>query len=186
MRLQHRLAHLERLLPPPPSERPEVLRREALWEFVLVRWERLVRRAMSLMTNAEREGVVQAAEQLLADFSGPYAFWLADLCDGRCRLPLLPPAAMKDLLLAWLSPEADGGRVCVRCGLEFPQHKTPPQGEWKVLPGKRPLDGPPPWYDLPELFSCCPSCGAPSREADWPSVTGQAHRAWKKLDGFVG
>jgi hypothetical protein len=169
-----------------PSERPEALRRQKRWQGVLRRWEKLVSQAMSLLTTDEQAKVVGAVEQWAADFAGPLACWLSDLYEGRCRLPLLPAAAMKAVLLAWLSPAAEGGMVCVRCGLEYPRHKTPPLGEWKVLPGKRPQEGPPPWFDLPEFFSSCPGCAASVREADWPHLTEQSFRPWKELDGFVG
>jgi hypothetical protein len=102
-----------------------------------------------------------------------------------CRLPELTPVAMKDLLLAWLAPEADGGMVCRQCGLECPKHKSPPLSEYKLLPGKTPFEVPPPWYDLPFLFAVCPGCGASRHEVDWPFQTAY-DLPWKQLDGFVG
>src|SRR5207244_12641127 len=63
---------------------------------------------------------------------------------GRCRLPELPATVMKELLLTWISPEVDGGVACQHCGLEYPRYRTPPVSEWKVLPGKTPLQGSPP------------------------------------------
>jgi hypothetical protein len=55
-----------------------------------------------------------------------------------------------------------------------------------VLPGKIPLQGPPPWYDLPEFFQVCPNCGASRFEADWPHLVQDLDRPWMKLDGFMG
>jgi hypothetical protein len=153
---------------------------------VLARWERLLGQALPLLGPADRGRVTAAATQLEEEFGGPYRDWLRHLAEGLCRLPQLPPAAMKDLLLAWLSPEADGGMVCRQCGLEYPRHRSPPLSEWKLLPGKRPLEGPPPWYDLPELFLACPGCGGSRFEIDWPNHTEQLQRPWKELDGFVG
>jgi hypothetical protein len=93
---------------------------------------------------------------------------------------------MKDLLLAWLSPEADGGMVYNRCGLEYPRHRTPPLSTWRLFPGKRWGEGPPPWYDLPELFQACPNCGASTYDMDSPHLVAGHHPAWKELDGYVG
>ena len=58
--------------------------------------------------------------------------------------------------------------------------------EWKLLPGKRPPEGPPPWYDLPEFFPSCPHCGASCREMNWPHLILQHDYPWKRLDGYVG
>jgi hypothetical protein len=102
-----------------------------------------------------------------------------------CRLPELTPAAMKELLPAWLAPEADGGMVCRQCGLKYPKHKSPPLSEWKLLPGKKPMEGLPPWYDPPYLFEACPGCGASRHEVDWP-FQATCDLPWKQLDGFVG
>jgi hypothetical protein len=57
--------------------------------------------------------------------------------------------------------------------------------EWKLLPGKKPMKGPPPWYDLAYLFEACPGCGASRHEVDWPFQTGY-DLPCKQLDGFVG
>jgi hypothetical protein len=153
---------------------------------VLGRWGRLLEQAWTLLPDAEQGRVGDAVAQLAEGFGGPYGGWLRGLRDGWSRLPELPSATMRDLLLAWPSPEADGGMVCRACGLEYPRHKTPPLGQWKLLPGKAPLVGPPPWYDLPELFAACPACGGPRLEADWPWQTGPHPHPWKELDGYVG
>jgi hypothetical protein len=87
---------------------------------------RLLDRAWPLLTEAEQGQVSEALERLSEVEGGPYAIWLRDLRNGRCRLPDLPAAVMKELLLAWLSPEAEGGMVCQGCGLEYPRHEAPP------------------------------------------------------------
>jgi len=126
-------------------------------------------------------------EQVGSEDSGPYWRWLSDLCDGRSRLPALPPETMQALLLTWLSPEVNTyAIVCRQCGLEYPDHKSPPLSQWKLLPGKRPQEGPPPWYDLPCFFLVCPGCGASTFDMDWAHLVGQEHRSWMELDGFVG
>jgi rubredoxin len=185
MRLQRRVARLEKRWLANPPVPPEDGSREERWESVVTRLDRLVRQADELLTDAEREQVRHAIQQLGDGLGGPYADWLKHLREGMCRLPDLTPAVMKDFLLAWLAPEANGGMVCRQCGLEYPQHKSPPLSEWKLLPGKRPFEGPPPWYDLPYLFEACPSCGASRHEVDWWFQTFY-DLPWKQLDGFVG
>jgi hypothetical protein len=155
----HRLAGLERRCPPPAAPPRADRARPRRWEGVLDRFERLLGQALSLRHGPDQERVVAAVGQLVPGLGGPYGGWLRGLRDGWSRLPQLPPAVMRDLLLAWLSPEADGGLVCRSCSLEYPRHKSPPLSAWQLLPGQIPLVGPPPWYDLPELFAACPGCG---------------------------
>jgi hypothetical protein len=71
---------------------------------------------------------------------------------------LAPPVGTE--LLAWLSPEADGGMVCRQGGPDYPKHRHPPLREWQLLPGKTLLEGPPSWYDLPVFFEACRNCGS--------------------------
>ena len=80
---------------------------------------------------------------------------------------------------------ADGGMVCQTCGLEHPRQYSPQLSEWKLLPGRRPFEGAPPWYDLPAFFRTCPHCGARSFEADWPHQLPKYDRPWRRLDGYV-
>jgi hypothetical protein len=91
---------------------------------------------------------------------GPYACWLRDLRDGWCGLPKLPPAAMKELVVAWSSPGMSGGVVCQSCGVEYPHQNYRP------------------------VLAACPGCA--SREWDWAHLVGDCDRAWKVLDGYVG
>ncbi len=170
MTFLRRLAQLERLrLPPPPIDRPSLERQYR----ILKRWVQLAHAALPLVPEEQLSGMREALGQLGEHLRGPYDTWLQDLRDGWCRLPQLAPAAMKDLLLAWLSPEADGGTVCAACGLEFPRRRPPPLSAWKLLPGRRPFEGTPPWYDLPEFFRFCSHCGVSSFEADWPHLVPQ-------------
>ena len=184
MRLQRRIERLERLRPPPPPpEDDQRLRRK---RRVLKRWKRLARAALPLLPDDLGEGLPEAIRRLKENNGGPIGIWLRHLFRGWCRLPELAPAVMKDLLLAWVSPDADGSVVCNACGLEYPQHRRPPLHEWKLLPGRRPNEGTPPWFDLPEFFRSCPHCGASSIEMDWPHLVLQNDHPWKQLDGYVG
>jgi hypothetical protein len=184
--LHRRLGGLERLCPPPPAPPPEDEARQRRWRAVLRRWDALLGVAWPLLGPAEQEQLERALAQLVDESAGPLWDWLRGLRDGWSRLPELPPETTQALLLAWLSPEADRGMTCRHCGLEYPRHKSPPLSEWKLLPGKRPLEGPPPWYDLPEFFAACPGCGGSRFEADWPWQTAGVALPWKHLDGFVG
>jgi hypothetical protein len=185
--LLRRLIRLERLLPPPPPPpSPEEILRQKRLGKVVKRWNQICLQAWQLLPGPDQERVKQAMEQEEGPLSGPFGSWLRGLSNGWSRLPELAPEVMKDLLLAWLSPEADGGMVCEQCGLEYPKHKTPPMSEWKLLPGKNRMKDPPPWFDLPELFEACPGCGASRYEADWPHLMDGYHREWMKLDGYVG
>jgi hypothetical protein len=183
MRLTRRLERLERLCPPPPPDRRQNMEG---WHRALRRWIQRLCEALLLAAEDDQERIRAALRPLRESFQGPYAAWLRDLRQGRCRMPELTPAVMKDLLLTWLSPEADGGMVCRACGLEYPQHRRPPLSMWKLLPGKRPMEGPPPWYDLPEFFTSCPHCGASRFETDWPHHVPEHDRPWKRLDGYAG
>src|SRR2546423_974207 len=80
--------------------------------------------AFPLLTEADAEAIEPAIAALEEGRTGPYANWFRHLADGWCRLPMMPPSAVRELLLAWLSPDADGGMVCRRCGLEYPRHRS--------------------------------------------------------------
>ena len=186
MRLTRRLEVLERLHPPPPPSRLEDDARLRRKQQVVKRWMRLVKAAVPLVPDKQVDGVRAAFGDLRERVGGPYGTWLRDLFAGNCRLPDLAPVATKDLLLAWLSPEVEGGMVCQECGLEYPRHKSPPLSQWKLIPGRLPFEGTPPWYDLPEFFRTCPHCGTRSFEADWPHLVPKYDRPWQRLDGYVG
>jgi hypothetical protein len=73
MRLQRRVARLEKRWPANPPVPPEDRPRQVRWESVVQRLDRLVRQADELLIDAEREKVRLAIEQLVDDFGGPYA-----------------------------------------------------------------------------------------------------------------
>jgi hypothetical protein len=186
MSLRRRLARLERLLPLPPPPSPEELLREERWKQIAARWMNFFEQAAPLLTDPQYAQANQGLQQLKEACDGPFGPWLRDLSRGWCRLPKLTPEAMKDLLLAWLSPEATRGQICRQCGLEYPLPRLPPSSEWKLLPGKRPMEGHPPWYDLPEFFQECPGCGASRFNMDWPHLVEDKHYPWMEWDGYIG
>jgi hypothetical protein len=186
MSQRRRVARLEWLLPPRPPPSPEALERTKRWQQITRRLFGILERTLPLLSEEQQKQVIEGFEDIDGAKHGPYSAWLDHLLHGRCRLPELAPEACKDLLLAWPSPEVDGGMVCRHCGLEYPKHRHPPLREWKVLPGKTPLEGPPPWYDLPEFFASCPHCGASRFEIDWPHRVREFDRPWMKMDGCVG
>jgi hypothetical protein len=113
MTMRRRITRLEEKLPPPA---PDETLRQKRWEIVWVRLIRQLEQGAALLSPEEE----QAAGKVLADLAddkrfdddglgAPYACWLRDLEDGWCRLPKLPPAAMKDLLVAWSSPGVPHG-----------------------------------------------------------------------------
>jgi hypothetical protein len=184
--LRGRLLGPERRCPPPPDPPPADPARQRRWAAVVGRWQRQVEAAWPLLGPAAQGQVEQARARLVGERAGPLGAWLRDLRDEWCRLPQLPPETTQALLVAWLSPEAERGMVCRHCGLEYPRHRCPPLSQWTLLPGKRPLQGQPPWYDLPEFLAACPGCGGSRYEADWPWQTKGVALPWKQLDGFVG
>ena len=118
---------------------------------------------------------------------GPYAWWFRALFWGCCRLPELAPVTMKQLLVAWLSPDCEPmTRVCRGCGLLYPHPRLSSLRDLKLLPGKVPLVGPPPWYDFPVYFPSCPGCGASPNDIDWSHLVDRLDRPWMALDGYVG
>jgi hypothetical protein len=144
MNLDRRLARLERALPAPPVPRPRDERRHRRWLQVARRCDSLLDAAWPLLAEEEQDRVTVALTLMTEDRAGPYAEWMRHLAKGWCRLPELSADAMKSLLLAWLSPDVEGSMVCRVCGLELPRHKYPPLSQWKLLPGREPLEGPAP------------------------------------------
>jgi hypothetical protein len=91
--------------------------------------------------------------------------WLRDVCALDSRIPPdIDPEAFSrvlDVFLARRQEVASFFGLCPATGLRLPRVKSPATGPvWMVLPGKTPLVGPPPWYDVPEFFVSCPGCGA--------------------------
>ena len=159
MKLKRRVERLEERLPPLSPDDASAQKR---WEEVVARFFRLLEQAAELLGPDEEAAVEHALRILTEDpvWSGPYACWLQDLRDGWCRLPDLPPAVMKDLLLAWLTPGVTGGVTCKDCGLEYPHVNYRP------------------------LLAACPGCASP--EWDWAHLVRDYDRAWKALDGYAG
>jgi hypothetical protein len=126
------------------------------------RFCRLLGQAEALFSPDEDAAVEQGFRPLTENrvLDGPYGLWLRDLRDGCCRLPKLPAAVMKALLLAWLTPVVTGGVTCKGCGLEYPHQNDRP------------------------LLAACPCCA--SREWDWTHLVRDYDRAWKALDGYAG
>jgi hypothetical protein len=180
-----RLAKLDVILPQAPTV--DVQERQKRRRQVVRRLVRLCEQACELMIEGEQISVAEGFRQWAEAERGPYAWWFRDLFQGRCRLPELAPATMKELLVAWLSPDCDHmTRVCRGCGLLYPHPRVPPRTEWKLLPGKVPRVGPPPWYDLPVIFPSCPGCGASPNDIDWSHLVDRLDRPWMALDGYVG
>lgn len=183
-RMKTRLEELNRRLPAlPTSEGSHEMKRR---RQVAQRLVRLIKKTIPLFTEEEDEKVASALTQWGENRTGPYRSWLGDLFRGNCRLPELAPETMKQLLLAWLSPDCDVFTpVCRNCGMLYPNRRWSWK-ELKLLPGKVPFEGSPPWYDVPEFFHSCPACGASSRDIDWSHFVGEINRPWMALDGYVG
>ena len=184
-RWRTRLAELERCLPKPLLlEDPQREKRRLLVGQRLVR---LCEQACELMTQEEQIDVAEGFKQWAEAVGGPYRWWFRDLFQGRCRLPELAPATMKELLVTWLSPDCDPmTQVCRGCGLLYPHPRLSSLRDLKLLPGKVPLVGPPPWYDFPVYFPSCPGCGASPNDIDWSHLVDRLDRPWMALDGYVG
>jgi hypothetical protein len=179
MTMRQRLARLEARLPPPPS--PDILLDLERCAPIFDRWDLLVAAAFELMCPDEQGQVNQALRQMHETCLGPYGIWFWRLWEGRCRLPELAPQVMKDLLLAWLSPEVASGYLCERCGLLYPFHYWPRRSEptlWADVSQGLPVPEP-----LPEFFTTCPHCGCPKSDLGWPADNENDEPAWKDLDG---
>jgi len=177
--IRRRLDRLEVKVPPPLVD----LGRQR-YEDIVARWDGLFTAAEPLLTDDEQDRVLIALIESLTQHTGPFAMLFWHLREGCCRLPELAPQAMKALLVAAVSPEADGWRVCNHCGLAYPQHKLP--NKWTLLPGKQYGVGSPPWYDFPDFFQVCPSCGNSVYDVERPHMAGRGDHAWKDLDGYAG
>lgn len=124
----------------------------------------ILRRFESLLS----EDLIIRADAALSDKHHTLWRWIEYLFDGRCRLPeCLTEGVMRWLILVNLD-QADKidsyYAVCLRCGLLYPMHKSPPLSEWKLAPGCLP-DERPLRYDLPHFFDHdgCPACDASSK-----------------------
>ena len=110
-------------------------------------------------------------------------YWVMNLADLDCRLPPdLKPQTMGAVLEVFLHQfdlMDTSTEVCTACGLRLPTHKSPPYNEWRLLPGKTPMVGDPPWYDLPEFFRGCPHCG--TKDMMWRHRTREFQYPWRTL-----
>jgi hypothetical protein len=174
--LRRRLARLEALRPVPAAD--ERLR-EQRWQAICERWEALLNAAEPLLSEDEWRSVHEAIEQLCNEDRGPYAHWLRDLEHGWSRLPEMSAAAMKELLLAWLSPAANSGIVCNRCGLERPYCMGLPPPRPGAPPGEE-------YFSWREFEVPCPGCGNADHDFNWAHLTERRYYAWKELDGYMG
>jgi hypothetical protein len=190
MNLRTRVANLEKLRPPPPPPPPpdpEVQQR-------MKRFKRIHKQFVRLAGEAERLMTCEEIHQLYGEMEkerSSILLWLDDLLLGRCRLPSdLSAEVMKALLLAYASPHCDDQLryVCIRCGMEYPHAKKSFPGERKLLPGKVPYEGPPPWFAEPDFFTGCPSCGASPRVPDvtWSCRVAEDVYPWMAMEGCVG
>jgi rubredoxin len=186
MTVRTRVVRLERHFPPPAPPSPEELERERCWRRIVRRFQRLLRQADALLTEAERAAIDAVLQKCDNESGEPFDDWLRDLLFGRSRLPELTAPVMKALVLSWFHPDLDTfSSVCNQCGLQYPRLQTPPPHTWKVLPGKIPHVDPPPWYDLPEIFKTCPHCGASTRDVTYSHLTEGMDLPWKALDGWM-
>ena len=168
MRIRNRIEQLEKTLPPPPPSADIDDRLVKRCGAIFKRLFRLVKTASELMTEDEIIQVAEAWQQCLYHRTGPLQKWFGDLLNGKCRLPEITPQAMKDLLLAWLSPECDSfACLCLQCGMEYPHARLSLA------------------YKGPPFFTSCPGCGASCNDMEWVHLA-SGHRPWMELDGYIG
>ena len=116
MKLTRQVKRLEQTLPPPPVVDWQ---RQKRWHKVYKRWVGLCIDAQPLLGD-DQDRVLTAILPAATEYTGPLATWFIHLHSGLCRLPELSPEAMKNVLLAWLSPEEHGGRVCTAADWSSP------------------------------------------------------------------
>ena len=109
--------------------------------------------------------------------------WIRGIAYIDSRLPQdIKPEVVRSLLDVFLNryDQVDSfDLVCTACGLCRPDHKFPPYNEWRLLPGKTPMVGDPPWYDLPEFFRDCPHCG--THDMMWRHRVKEFQYPWRAL-----
>jgi hypothetical protein len=181
--LRTRVAKLERQLPKPP---PQDKQRKKQLRHLDRRLTQLCEKASQLMTTEEATKIHEALREWSESSQGPYANWFGELLNGRCRLPELDPAPMRDLLMAWLSPNCDSlSCVCRQCGLMYPHHRWPSSNERNSWPEDVSRVGPRPRDDVLEFFSSCPGCGASTKDFDWAHLVHESCRPWMAQDGCI-
>jgi hypothetical protein len=171
--LRRRLERLETALEPWQEQEPaaEESAEQQRWEETLSRFGEII-----------PEDLWDRVRVALEDRSCSLWGWIEDVFRGRSRLPeCLTQEVMRRLVLVRLD-EADQCEpweaVCLRCGLQYPRHKSPPIFQWKLAPGCSP-DERPLRYDLPHFFDHdgCPACGASSKagEMEWAHLIGDGY-----------
>jgi hypothetical protein len=135
----------------------------------------MVKAALALMAPKEVAQVERAVVQWNAIEPSPLDGWFNHLVEGKCGLPEVPPEVMRMLLLAWLATERDDhGRVCVRCGLEYPCYRRPSGSAWHALPSQVPQ------RPVTDFFDACPNCGASTKEINWPWLVAPNSYPWQQ------
>jgi hypothetical protein len=131
-------------------------RRKKLFATTRRRFVTALKLAIPLFGEADQLRLNPPGERLPHDWV--LQPWFHSLILGRSKLPNLQVQTTRALLEAWLHPKVYCySMVCLACGLCRPE--LDPVGlTWEILPGKVPLVGPPPWYDVPNFFNCCPHC----------------------------
>jgi hypothetical protein len=171
---KNRLARLEQKAPPAPAP-PSQPGRERI-DRTFARLSRMVEAALALMSAEDGARVERAVTQWNAIEPSPLDGWFTHLGDGKCALPEVTPEVMRALLRAWLAPECDDhGRVCVRCGLEYPCYKRPPLSALPVRQGQEPQQ-----RLVTDFFAACPGCGVSTREIDWPWLVAPNIYPWQQ------
>src|SRR5262249_52944846 len=158
------------------------------------RWDRALRRFCAAVPADLHEQGAAALE----DERCPLWGWIESAARGRSRLPrCLTEAVMRRLVLIRLDQAGQCGpfeAVCLRCGLQYPEHKRPPLSEWKLAPGSS-WDERPPRFDLPRFFERegCPACGGSGKggEMNWAHLIEDGYwfapgRADKGMGGGAG
>jgi hypothetical protein len=181
MAIRARVVRLERQLPPLVPRSPEDARSQRRWRKVARRFQDHLEQALLLMNEEEQQQVQDALDARWEGKSGALNRWLDDLSEGRCRLPVLSPQTMKELMLSWFHPEVGQPMVCNVCGLEYPRLKRPRHA---AAPSQQPGVSMP--LEMPRLFDECPSCGASRYDTGWPYQSPDIQLPWKQLDGWAG
>jgi hypothetical protein len=186
MAVRTRLAHLERLLPPPATPTLEDRQRQRRWGRIAKRFTGLIQQVEPLLNEVEQRLVGEALEAYLSHQDGALNHWLWDLREGRCRLPELNVAVMKQVLLSWFNPGGGDPKVCNQCGLECARNNhyllsrhyvSPDKVRWAELARQ---------YEWPRSFENCPGCGGLPDDINWPHLTEEVDHPWKALDGWMG
>jgi len=140
-------------------------RRSVHLDRVLRRFAAALERATPLFSEADRLRLNPPGEDLPKDWV--LRPWFESLARGRSKLPNLNVQTTRALLEAWLHPKVYCySMVCLDCGLCRPE--LDPVA----------LVGPPPCYDAPNFFACCPHCQ--STRHNWTHLN---EPTWEEVSG---